>query len=88
MAIDTAQIEARLRELEINVAKQEAVNTEKHRAIMLSLERVETHIKKNSDSIEKLSILSNKGVGALKLLVWVGTLIVTTIGYFKLKPYL
>ena len=58
MAIDTAQIEARLRELEINVAKQEAVNTEKHRAIMLSLERVETHIKKNSDSIEKLSILS------------------------------
>ncbi len=55
---------------------------------MLSLERVETHIKKNSDSIEKLSILSNKGVGGLKLLVWVGTLIVTTIGYFKLKPYL
>ena len=71
MAIDTAQIEARLRELEINVAKQEAVNTEKHRAIMLSLERVETHIKKNSDSIEKLSILSNKGVGGVKLLVWV-----------------
>ena len=88
MGIDTAQIEARLRELEINVAKQEAVNTEKHRAIMLSLERVETHIKKNSDSIEKLSILSSKGVGGLKLLVWVGTLIVTTIGYFKLKPYL
>jgi hypothetical protein len=24
----------------------------------------------------------------LKLLVWVGTLIVTTIGYFKLKPYI
>ena len=59
MAIDTAQIEARLRELEINVAKQEAVNTEKHRAIMQSLERVETQIKKNSHSIEKLSKLSN-----------------------------
>jgi uncharacterized coiled-coil protein SlyX len=38
-------IEKRLKELEINVAKHEAMYQERHRSIMLTLERVENSIK-------------------------------------------
>lgn len=81
-------IEKRLKELEINVAKHEAMYQERHRSIMLTLERVENSIKQNSTAIDKLFSLSDRGLGGLKLLVWFGTLIVTLIGYIKLKPYL
>jgi hypothetical protein len=55
---------------------------------MLTLERVENSIKQNSTSIDKLFSLSDRGLGGLKLLVWFGTVIVTLIGYIKLKPYI
>lgn len=84
----SADVEHRLKELEINVAKHQAIDQERHRSLISTLERFENSINQNSKEIDKLFTISNKGIGGLKLFVWLGTVIISVVGYIKLKPYL
>ena len=50
-----------------------------------TLDRIEKTIKKTSEAIDKLFGISNKGHGAIKVLVLIGSLVVGLFSYVKLK---
>ena len=58
------------------------------RVSAIELDRIEKTIKKNSEAIDKLFGISNKGHGAIKVLILIGSAVIGFFGYFKFKDFI
>ena len=78
-------VELRVSKIELEFATHNAVCSERYKNQKETLDRIEKTIKRNSEAIEKLFGISNKGLGAIKVLIVIGTVIGGAFSFFKLK---
>lgn len=78
-------IDSRVNKIEIEFAKYNAISNERYKSQYETLKRIEEVIKSNTNSINKLFAISNTGLGAFKVLVLIGTIIASVVGFFKFK---
>lgn len=81
-------LEGRVSRVEVEFAEHNAVCGERYKNQKETLDRIERVIKKNSDAIDKLFGISNKGLGAIKVLILLGSLVVGFFSYFKFKDFI
>jgi hypothetical protein len=84
----SATITERVSSIELEFAKHHAICGERYKNQELVLERIEKATIKNSQAIEKLFGISNKGLGAIKVLILVGTIIAGAFSFFKFKDFI
>lgn len=77
-------IELRVNNIEIEFAEHNAICGERYKNQIDTLKRIEASVKKNSEAIEKLFSISNKGLGAIKILFVIGSAIVGFFSYFNI----
>lgn len=83
--IPKKNLELRVSNIELEFATHNATCSERYKNQKETLERIEKTIKKNSEAIDKLFGISNKGLGAIKVLIIIGTVIATALSFFKYK---
>jgi len=83
--IKKKSMDSRVSKIEIEFARYNAISNERYKSQHETLKRIEEVIKNNSNAINKLFGMSNKGLGALKVLVVIGTAIASIVGFFKFK---
>ena len=81
-------IASRVSAIELEFATHNATCSERYKNQKETLDRIERVIKKNSDAIDKLFGISNKGLGAIKVLILLGFLVVGFFSYFKFKDFI
>ena len=81
----SATITERVSSIELEFAKHHAICGERYKNQELVLERIEKATIKNSQAIEKLFGISNKGLGAIKVLILIGTIVAGAFSFFKFK---
>jgi len=74
--------------VELEFAKHHAICGERYKAQIQTLERIEKTMKANSEAINKLFGLSNKGLGGLRVLVLLGGIIASIFGFLKYKDFI
>ncbi len=84
----TNDLSIRVSKIELEFAKHHAVCGERYKTQKESLDRIEKTIKENSDAINKLFGLSNKGLGGLRVLVIIGGIIASVFGFLKFKNFI
>ena len=83
-----ATITERVSSIELEFAKHHAVCGERYKNQELILERIEKATKRNSEAIEKLFGISNKGLGAIKVLIVLGSIIMGCFSFLKYKNFI
>ena len=78
----------RVSAIELEFATHNATCSERYKNQKETLDRIEKTIKKNSEAIDKLFGISNKGLGAIKVLIMVGSIVVGFFSYFKFKDFI
>ena len=78
----------RVSKIELDFATHNAVCSERYKNQKETLDRIEKTIKRNSEAIEKLFGISNKGLGAIKILIFIGSVIVGAFSVFKFKDFI
>ena len=81
-------LELRVSKIELEFATHKAVWNERYKNQKETLDRNEKTIKRNSEAIEKLFGISNKGHGAIKILIFIGSLIVGAFSFLKFKDFI
>jgi len=81
-------ISERVNTIELEFAKHNAICGERYRNQKEILDRIDKATKRNSEAIEKLFGISNKGLGAIKVLIVIGTVIGGAFSFFKLKDFI
>ena len=81
----TKSLVSRVSNIELEFATHNATCSERYKNQKETLDRIEKTIKKNSEAIDKLFGISNKGHGAIKVLVLIGSLVVGLFSYVKFK---
>ena len=81
-------VELRVSKIELEFATHNAVCSELYKNQKETLDRIEKTIKRNSEAIEKLFGISNKGHGAIKILIFIGSLIVGAFSVLKFKDFI
>ena len=84
----TNDLSIRVSKIELEFAKHHAVCGERYKTQKESLDRIEKTIKENSNAINKLFGLSNKGLGGLRVLVIIGGIIASVFGFLKFKNFI
>ena len=79
---------SRVSAIELEFATHNATCSERYKNQKETLDRIEKTIKKNSEAIDKLFGISNKGLGAIKVLILIGSAVIGFFGYFKFKDFI
>ena len=81
-------IASRVSAIELEFATHNATCSERYKNQKETLDRIEKTIKKNSEAIDKLFGISNKGHGAIKVLIVIGSAVIGFFSYFKFKDFI
>ena len=84
----SATITERVSSIELEFAKHHAICGERYKNQELVLERIEKATIKNSQAIEKLFGISNKGLGAIKVLIVLGSILMGCFSFLKYKNFI
>ena len=79
---------SRVSAIELEFATHNATCSERYKNQKETLDRIEKTIKKNSEAIDKLFGISNKGHGAIKVLILIGSAVLGFFSYFKFKDFI
>ena len=78
----------RVSAIELEFATHNATCSERYKNQKETIDRIEKTIKKNSEAIDKLFGISNKGHGAIKVLIVIGSAVIGFFSYFKFKDFI
>lgn len=81
----TKNLVSRVSKIELEFATHNATCSERYKNQKETLDRIEKSVKKNSEAIDKLFGISNKGHGAIKILILLGSLVVSFFSFIKFK---
>ena len=84
----TNDLPIRVNKIELECAKHDVICSERYKTQKETLDRIEKTIQANSDAINKLFSLSNKGLGGLRVLVIIGGIIASVFGFLKFKNFI
>ena len=78
----------RVSKVELEFAKHNAICGERYKTQKETLDRIEKTMKSNSQAINQLFAISNKGLGCLRVLILIGSIIASIFGFLKYKDFI